>query len=311
MLLREGISTAPVHHSPTPNHNSTSQDGIQVTSGGYVFQIDEITEHPDVVQQPDFNGTWRPLPAPDYNSTSRDISLRESVPFFFRIDEFTEHPQAIEQFDRSGRWIPMALAGYNIRQHGVGVSGQWWECDGRKIRLKSGWSPPAGTAPYKTFSTIYSDGHGFHVLRGDAMNPLKSEAWHDLSFDWDETTMSSTLTNAGTSRSLRVHNPNSMWPRMLLPDIYHGPDDSGTDCGGLTGELAIFLGLIALSMKPDRLPTQLPRMMADGEWKEHHRSHGRKFLLNYDHRSRTPLTYHTHRRQQARGDCLRLLTRGK
>jgi hypothetical protein len=200
-----------------------------------------------------------------------------SPPFIFRIDEFTEHPQAIEQFDRNGRWIPMALAGYNIRQHGVGVSGQWWECDGRKIRLKSGWSPPAGTAPYKSFSTIYSDGHGFHVLRGDATSPPKSETWHDLSFDWDETTMSSTLTNAGTRRSLRVHNPNARWPSMLLPDIYHGPDYFGSDYGGLTGDLPIFLALIALSMKPDRLPTQLPKMMVGGEWQEHKRSHGRRF----------------------------------
>jgi hypothetical protein len=231
--------------------------------------------------------------------------------FFFRIDEFIEHPEAIEQYDQDGRWIPMALAGYNIRQHGLGVSGQWWHCDGQKIRPKSNWSPPAGSVPYKIFSTIYSAGHGFHVLRGDATDPPEGETWHDLSFDWDETTLSSALTNAGFSRSLRVHNPNSRWPRILLPDIYHGPEYSGTDYGGLTGELAIFLALIALSMKPDRLRTQLPKMMADGEWKEHQGSHHRKFLLEYDHRSRIPLTYHTHRRQQARGDCLRLLARGK
>jgi hypothetical protein len=263
----------------------------------------------DVASQP--KDIYMPSAQPQGPVISGNSVGGGSRSFFFRIDEFIEHPEAIEQYDQDGRWIPRALAGYNIRQHGLGVSDQWWHCDGQKIRLKSNWSPPAGSVPYKIFSTIYSAEHGFHVLRGDATNPPEGETWHDLSFNWDETTLSSALTNAGFSRSLRVHNPNSRWPRILLPDIYHGPEYSDTDYGGLTGELAIFLALIALSMKPDRLPTQLPKMMADGEWKEHQGSHHRKFLLEYDHRSRIPLTYHTHRRQQARGDCLRLLARGK
>jgi hypothetical protein len=48
---------------------------------------------------------------------------------------------------------------------------------------------------------------------------------------------------------------------MLLPDIYHGPPYSAPGYGGLTGDLPIFLGLLALSMKPDRLMTELPRLI--------------------------------------------------
>jgi hypothetical protein len=132
-------------------------------------------------------------------------------------------------------------------------------------------------SPYKTFSTIYSDGHGFYVLRGDATNPPDSESWHDLWFDWDETTLSSALTNVGTRRALRVQDPKSRWPRMLLPDIYHGPHYSAAGYGGLTGDLPIFLSLLALSMKPSRLAEELPKLMKDGDWVEHQKSHGRAY----------------------------------
>jgi hypothetical protein len=169
----------------------------------------------------------------------------------------------------------MALPGYNIPKNGVGASGQWWYCDRNRIHLLRGWSPPEDTKPYKSFSTVYSDGHGFHVMQGDATNPSPNEAWHLLWFDWDETTLSSALTNAGTSRRLRVQNPSARWPRMLLPDIYHGPDYSAAGYGGLTGDLPIFLALIAFSMRPNRLVAQLPRLMVDGDWTEHQRSHGR------------------------------------
>lgn len=170
----------------------------------------------------------------------------------------------------------MSLAGYNIRING-GVSGQWYYCDKKSICLLPGWRPAEGVPPYKTFSTIYSDGHGFHVLRGDATSPPQSETWHDLSFDWDETTLSSALTNAGTRRALRIQDPNARWPRMLLPDIYHGGDYAVANYGGLTGDLPIFLSLLALSMKPGWLAEELPRLMKDGDWVEHKRNHGRMY----------------------------------
>jgi hypothetical protein len=196
--------------------------------------------------------------------------------FIFRIDEFTEHPDAIQQFDKNGKWRPTSVAGYNMRRNG-GVSGQWYYCNSYNVRALPGWKPAEGLSPYKVSSTIYGDGHGFYVLRGDATNPPGTESWHDLWFDWDETTLSSALTNVGTHRALRVQDPKSRWPRMLLPDIYHGPHYSATGYGGLTGDLPIFLSLLALSMKPGRLAEELPKLMKDGEWVEHQKSHGRTF----------------------------------
>lgn len=188
------------------------------------------------------------------------------------MDEFTEHPQAIEQLDNEGKWVPMAIKGYNLRQPG-GVSGQWWHCeDGAIERIPT---LPANALPYKTFSTVYGDGHGFWILRGDATDPPEDETWHHLRFDWDEETLSSSLTNTGTEAVMRCHNPEKRWPGMLLPDIYHGPAYPYEGYGGLTGDLPIFLALIALSMNPNRLPIELPRMMQNGEWGTHGRSHGR------------------------------------
>jgi hypothetical protein len=63
---------------------------------------------------------------------------------------------------------------------------------------------------------------------------------------------------------------------MLLPDIYHVPPYRHEGFGGLTGDLPIFLALIAFSMSPRRLATEIPELMEDGEWKTHDRRHGSK-----------------------------------
>jgi hypothetical protein len=118
-------------------------------------------------------------------------------------------------------------------------------------------------------------------MNGDATNPPQAETWHHLTFDWDPTNYSSALTNAGSERTLRIQNSNSHWPRMLLPDIYHGPHYISPGYGGLTGDLPIFLALIAFSMRPERLQSELPRMMQRGEWGTHSRSHGRMFAISH------------------------------
>lgn len=192
--------------------------------------------------------------------------------YFFRIDEFTEHPQAAEQFDNDGRWIPTAIQGYNIRRAG-GASGKWWYCDGQTILQVSGL--PQGSTLYSTFSTVFGGGHGFHILRGDATIPPPGETWHLLRFDWDEASYSSSLSNTGAERTLRVQDHSKRWPHMLLPDIYHAGHYSVAGYGGLTGELGIFLSLIAFSMRPERLVSDLPRMMRGGDWCEHSGPHGR------------------------------------
>ncbi|KAH7079641.1 hypothetical protein FB567DRAFT_595629 [Paraphoma chrysanthemicola] len=194
--------------------------------------------------------------------------------YIFRIDEFTEHPDAVEQFDNNGQWIPMSIPGYNIRCGG-GISGQYWWCDGSRIRLLPEWTPPTGSRPYKTFSTIFCGGNGLRVLYGDAITPAAHEVWHHLRFEWDETRYTSAITNTGPQATLRVHNSGLRWPYMLLPDIYHGPAYPYAGYGGLTGDLPIFLALIALSMRPEVLSTELPKMMRDGQWRTHQNPTGR------------------------------------
>jgi hypothetical protein len=112
----------------------------------------------------------------------------------------------------------------------------------------------------------------------DATSPPESATWHHLWFDWDENNHSSALTYAGKHQTLRFQNTQLRWPSMLLPNIYHGPHYAASGYGGLTGDLAIFLALIAFSMKPEQLSAELPRMMHDGEWNDHSRSHGRMFI---------------------------------
>jgi len=157
------------------------------------------------------------------------------------------------------------------------VSYQWYCCDGRKIKLLQNYTPPADASPYRVFSMFFSGGHGFWVLRGDATTPTDGgDTWHPLMFEHDETTYCSSVTNAGTERTLRVQRPDARWPRMLLPDIYHGPAYPHAGYGGLTGDLPIFLSLIAFSMSPRQLITDLPKMMKDGEWRAHNNQHGRE-----------------------------------
>lgn len=210
-------------------------------------------------------------PGSDYTSLTRS-----GVAYVFRIDEFREHPDSMPQVDERGKWLPSSIQGYNLRVPG-GVSGMWWFCNGSDIRSISGWQPTTTQeSPYKVFSTIYGGGHGFYIMRGDATSPPTAEAWHDLWFDCDESTYTSHLTNAGSHRTLQVQNSEKGWPQMLLPDIYHGAHYPQDGYGGLGGDLAIFLALVAFSMKPERLLSELPKMMDEGTWQVHARSHGRK-----------------------------------
>lgn len=216
-------------------------------------------------------------------SRSRSGKITEPYPdvsqprFVFRIDEFTESRNFDPEHDNDGKWIPSTTPGANVRRADKGVTGKWWYCDREEIRRLKGWSPPPNRATYKTFSTIYSGGHGFHVMEGDATSPRPADTWQHLWFNWDQQNYSSALTNAGQHRTLRFQDPRARWPSMLLPDIYHSTTYAANGVGGLTGELAIFLALIAFSMKPERLLAELPRMMEDGEWQEHSRSNGRMF----------------------------------
>jgi hypothetical protein len=107
-------------------------------------------------------------------------------------------------------------------------------------------------------------------MRGDVAAPPEGETWHPLRFDHNPHDYSSFLTNAGQQTMLRVQRNDQAWPRLLLPDIYHTPTlTQHRQYGGLTGELPIFLALIAFSTSRDWLPNVLPNVFSGGAWVPH------------------------------------------
>jgi hypothetical protein len=157
-----------------------------------------------------------------------------------------------------------------------GASHMWWLCDGKQIQ-PAGY-PPTGSFLYSTYSVFYSEGFGFWILRGDACNPGSEETWQPLCFDQDQYDRgSSYLCNVAQRRAV-VYRRDTAWLPMLLPDIYYAnvPVTRHEACGGLKGELAIFLALIAFSMRPELLPSWLPYMFQNGAWITHTQPHGRQ-----------------------------------
>ncbi|RMZ68152.1 hypothetical protein GMOD_00004353 [Pyrenophora seminiperda CCB06] len=189
--------------------------------------------------------------------------------FLFSMDEIGEDPNAPPSYDREGKWMP-PLGRHNQRVN-RGVSYNWWYCNGRTVQFW-GKSLPDNASAYSAFSTYFKDGHGFWVLRGDATSPPAEESWHCLRFNHSPD-YSSSLTNVGTHSALQCHNSTHFWHRMLLPDIYHGPGYAGY--GGLTGDLPIFLSLLAFSMPPKQLQHWLPVSMENSKWQGHQLPNGR------------------------------------
>ncbi|KAF2269368.1 hypothetical protein CC78DRAFT_278167 [Lojkania enalia] len=197
-----------------------------------------------------------------------------SPPFIFRIDEIEESPDSISHVNLLGNWVPSVEQNANIRVSG-GVSGKLWYCDRQRIYEVSSL-PPTGCIPYKTFSAYYSGGIGIWCLRGDATTAIEWDNWHPLRFDHDSSDYSSFLTNAGTENTLFYQRPDQVWPRILLPDIYHTTRAMGYGTyGGLKGELPIFLALQALSTSKDEFLRVLPYLFVDGEWRTHNHPHPR------------------------------------
>jgi hypothetical protein len=200
-------------------------------------------------------------------------------PFIFKIDEIGEDPNSSCQYDHFGHWIPSTDAGTN-RRVGGGISDIFWFCNTHQILELP--QVPAQALEYRQYSVYFEGGFGFWVLRGDATEPSIGESWQPLRFDHDDEDYSSFLTNVGTHKQLRTQRSDQLWPRMLLPDIYHAPVQTHTqNYGGLTGELPIFLALLALSMHRDRLYNILPSLFIGGSWAVHGYDFPRKIPALY------------------------------
>jgi hypothetical protein len=100
----------------------------------------------------------------------------------------------------------------------------------------------------------------------DAASVRTSYGWLPLTFDHDDQTFSSSLGVLKTHRTLRCQRTEMLWPRVLLPAIYHGPYIDYPQYGSLRGSLPTFLALMALSIKPDELKEAIPKLRIDGKW---------------------------------------------
>ncbi|KAF2465076.1 uncharacterized protein BDR25DRAFT_240803 [Lindgomyces ingoldianus] len=195
--------------------------------------------------------------------------------FCFRIDEIAQS-SSDTVFDEYGiRFPPSEPEGH--RRAGGGISGAYWCCTGAKVYEIP--TLPQGVARYKTFSMYYYGGVGFWILRGDAVNPKDKEVWHPLTFDWDYKDSSSFLTLFGAHGTLLVQREKQEWPHILLPSIHHTTSMTPYETyGGLCGELPIFLGLMAFSVRKEDLQDILPTLYREGKWATHKYPHGRTYF---------------------------------
>lgn len=168
--------------------------------------------------------------------------------------------------DNRASWVP-SLEREDIT---VIASRTFWFCDGDRLYESGESHPPKDSVFYSTWSMFFVGGYGFWVMRGDAKNPSPGETWQPLTFDYDiNDNYSSILTNVGQHGTLCCRPERRGWPDMLLPDIYHGARTADERYGGLKGELGIFLGLIAFSIKRVDLTRMLPLMFRHSRWQLH------------------------------------------
>ena len=223
-------------------------------------------------------------------------------PYYFRIDSMQEHPSHKLFVDAVGTWYPPKSLGMN-QLIGGGISGLYWYCDGLSVSQAA--YIPSNCPHFKTFSVYYCKGifwvskcDATAVQVGDGDNDIgdrdlrdapegEDEGWHLLSFDYGhedygEQTYSSHITNAGEHDRLRTQRPDQIWPGMLLPERYHAPESSRTSAGnhqygGLTGELPLFLALIAFSVDASCVGWALQNCFQNQSWGAHNVNYVREY----------------------------------
>jgi hypothetical protein len=211
-----------------------------------------------------------------------------------------EHPSHVPFVDAVGTRYPPKSLGKN-EMIGGGVSGLYWYCDRQSISQVA--YLPDNCPHFKTFSVYHYNGifwaskcDATAVQVGDGddntgdQHPEEApegegEGWHHLSFDYEDEddgqqTYSSYVTNAGEHSRLRTQRPDQTWPKMLLPKHYHALESSHTlhlQYGGLTGELPLFLALIAFSVDAKHVSWVFQTCFQNGIWRTHNFDHVRKY----------------------------------
>jgi hypothetical protein len=183
--------------------------------------------------------------------------------------------------DATGQWKPTDERDANVIV-AAGATSIMWLCDGRQIKILDNSNLLRSAKPYKTYSVYYCYGSGFQVLRDNAISTRREEGWLPLSFDHDKTDYSSYLTNGRCEPALHCYRPDQKWTKMLLPDVYHGSWPVNAPYGGLRGELAIFLALVAFAIPVDSLQRYLPAMFQSEKWQQFEMLNGSMCLAGLD-----------------------------
>jgi hypothetical protein len=209
---------------------------------------------------------------------SQVLTTSSQPKFLFRIDEVVESDNAPVTISTRADWEPSLIPNANERIGG-GASGIWWYCDGTSIRMLAPEQTPPETLRYKTWSMFWKGGYGYWALDSDAVTPSNSTTgWNPLRFEHDPNDgYSSYLTNAGPNGTLACQRTDQAWAHILLPQHYHGPVTPYQQYGALKGELGIFLGLVAFTMRREALQQYLPSLFIGSQWRPYTGgSHGRR-----------------------------------
>jgi hypothetical protein len=113
-----------------------------------------------------------------------------------------------------------------------------------------------------------SDGVGQAPAPAEATPPHDGN-WKLLSFEHNDEDFSSVACYGGEHFQLRTQRPDQAWVTRLLPQFFHAPTESRTQdmrYGGLSGDLPLILGLIALTIHPDHVPWLFQNCFRDGDF---------------------------------------------
>lgn len=214
--------------------------------------------------------------------------------YIFEVIEFRDRPGSELEGDLYGQELLPCHADEIQIEAQTESSGCYYYCNGQRISNMT--SLPDDVALFHSYSVFYD--RGFWVLPADLryedirqqnaaaeegkdqndaglspdsedMNNDDKLNWRRISFDWDEQDYSSYVYWAGEHETLRLQRTDQAWVSALLPDIYHGPSTSlHPGYGGLNGDLALILALVAFSVRPRDVPERLTRSFRQGRWLE-------------------------------------------
>lgn len=200
-------------------------------------------------------------------------------------------PDRQQRYDRNGRWLPPRELGANKLSQSP-FHHIWYHYDGRQTTVV-----PQPTVPMQHYNTysLYIINHKIWIYPYDATvakvgngttNPdaesepgnssdeegarppsIAAEDWTPLRFQWPNTDNVGSPTfvaRRALESTLQCQRSDQRWVREILPIRYHaeaGYRAEPQGRGGLVGELPILIALIALSVRPDQVPTALVHCM--------------------------------------------------